>query len=418
MLKSHVLLFTISLLFVEKMAAQIGCPDPQATNFNALATQNDGSCVYPPTTATPTKVGNLSAKITESSGLILAGGKYWTQNDSDNIPSIFSIDTLTGNILQTIHLEGVTHIDWEEMTTDGVRIFIGDFGNNVAGNRADLTIYAFDLSDIKPTGDDTLSASDIQKTVFAYPDQTDFSAQPGNSTAFDCEAFFWKNGQLHLFTKDWKSKLTAHYSLDFSTGFCEKMETFPFASGLITGASLSSDGQRIALLGYDLANFTCFSWLLWDFPDDQHFFSGNKRQISLGSVATFGQTEGISFSNANLATGFISNEQISQGPFLIPASLWWFDFSSFFQNLSSATGDFLENKLEIFPNPVSQVIHFQGVTFENGWNVRIFDSGGNFIFYRKIIENQLDVRDLSAGTYFLEIEVSEEKKLLKKIIKI
>jgi hypothetical protein len=418
MLKSLFSLFTILVFWVQKPIAQIGCPDPQATNFDASTTLNDGSCIYPFTVGTPVKVGNLSAKITESSGLVLAGGKCWTQNDSDNSPTIFSIDTLTGNILQIIHLEGVTHIDWEEVTTDGQRIFVGDFGNNVAGNRTDLTVYAFQMTDIKSTGDDTLTASEIQKTVFAYPDQIDFLPQPVNSTIFDCEAFFWKNNRLHLFTKDWKNKFTAHYSLDFTTGICEKLETFPFASGLITGATLSADGQRIALLGYDLSNYTSFMWLLWDFPDDQHFFSGNKRKISLGSVATFGQTEGITFSTANLATGFLSNEQINQGPISIPASLWRFDFSSFFQNTPSATSDFFENKLNFFPNPVAQVLHFQGITLKKEPAVSIFDQTGKFIFSKKIIENKLELRDLSTGIYFLEIENLNGKMFFQKIIKI
>lgn len=393
--------------------AQPGCTDPQATNFSPSATSNDGSCQYPPTNIFPIKIANLPTVLESNSGLVLAGGRLWSHNDSDQIPKLFSIDTTTGNILQTIDLQGITKTDWEDIATDGQRIFIGDFGNNYAGNRTNLAVYSIEISKIKPVGDDTLDVSEIEKIPFSYPDQTDFTPAVPNATAFDCEAFFYKNGRLHLFSKNWTAGITTHYALDPATGVCEKIEVFPTQSGLITAADLAADGSAIALLGYDLGTFSVFAWLLWDYPGNQ-FFSGNKRKINLGSVITLGQSEGLAWSSGGFS-GFLSNEKIQQG-ITIPAAFWRFDFSGIFKNSASDEAGFFEKKdWLVYPNPATELIHFQPVMGEKLATARLFDAAGKLVLEQKTTGELALPTGLKSGIYYLEIRDVDQRNFSGKI---
>ena len=255
--------------------------------------------------------------------------------------------------------------------------------------------------------------SEFDKINFAYPDQTDFTPTSPNATAFDCEAFFWKNGRLHLFSKNWLTLVSTHYSLDPTTGICEKIEVFSTQSGLITAADLAADGSTVALLGYDLSNFTVFAWLLWDYSGDQ-FFSGNKRKISLGSVLSLGQSEGLAWSGGGFG-GFLSNEKIQQG-ITIPASLWRFDFSGIFKNSASEDLVFLGKKdWLVYPNPASKVVHFQAVMGQNPVTARLFDAAGKLVFEQKATGELSLPNGLKSGFYVVEIWENSKRLFSRKI---
>ena len=89
----------------QKIFAQAGCTDPQATNYNAAAISNDGSCVYPSTSITLTDKTALSTPLLdETSGVVFTGGSVWTHNDSGNSNDIYRIDSITNSILQTVNI--------------------------------------------------------------------------------------------------------------------------------------------------------------------------------------------------------------------------------------------------------------------------------------------------------------------------
>lgn len=75
----------------------------------------------------------------------------------------------------------------------------------------------------------------------------------------------------------------------------------------------------------------------------------------------------------------------------------------------------LSEKRSIYPNPTSGIIFLKG--FENLKNILLYDSSGRKVLTPKIENNQIDISKLKSGTYFLEIEKSDAKKVFEKILK-
>ncbi|HTN07209.1 T9SS type A sorting domain-containing protein [Agriterribacter sp.] len=277
-----------------------GCMDPLATNYMASATVNNGTCTYNAASGSLTKKADLSATLTEISGMIHINGKLYALNDGGNAHAIYVMDSTSGAILQTITLAGTTNVDWEDLTTDGTYIYVGDFGNNVDGNRTDLKFYRVPLQSIFNITEaiGTVSGADIEAINFSYEDQTDFSPTGNNNTDFDCEAVIYHNGQLHLFTKNWIGNTTSHYVIPAEPGdyVAQKLESFDTGGILITSATKAND-NIVIILGYKyvLAElYPCALWIVSGFTEMNKLFStGNKRKIDLGSAGIIGQIESI-----------------------------------------------------------------------------------------------------------------------------
>lgn len=354
-----VLLLSIFQLFhISPAPAQAGCTDPQALNFDPAATENDGSCAYPLTYLTAPVVSTLPGFLAENSGISQAGSRWWTLNDSGNGPVFFRFDPESGEVLQTIELEQAENRDWEDLTTDGPNLLLGDVGNNSGGNRTDLGIYKIPLAGIGSGAAVSVGASGYTFVPFEYEDQTDFVPVPQDSTVFDCEAMIFADGKIRLFQKNWRDRTCTHYALDEADGLAQKIETFD-AGGLVTAASLSPDGRVLALLGYNQSPAEVFVWLCWDFRDGQ-FFNGNKRRLELGSPLIFGQSEGIAFGGNR--TGYISNEALGfGGATLVPPQIRAFDIGQFVPEMVNTVdgGRQTVDGGRISPNPFSQSVGFQ-----------------------------------------------------------
>ena len=306
------------LLFTSLTYAQIaGCTDPLAKNFNPLTIVNDGSCQYRSTKIKPTYTASLFEKVKETSGLLLYDTLLWTHND-DNDTALYAVDTV-GNIKKKIVLQNVKNTDWEEISQDSSYFYIGDFGNNVSGNRKDLHILRIEKKSLY---------SNIQKIdsiSFSYSNQTDFSAVKSNTTNFDCEAFIVTQDRIYLFTKEWSSQKTSVYSLAKTAGkhIAQYQETIN-TKGLITGATYVPDRKNIVLCGYS-KSLSPFIYLLYDFQDTL-FSTANKRKIKL--QLPFHQVEGIATKDG--IHYYISNESFTRKPFINSAQqLHQFDLSPF-----------------------------------------------------------------------------------------
>ena len=220
---------------------QEGCTDPQAINFDGMAIDNDGSCIYGATQFQMEQRATLPDLLEESSGAAFIDGQLWTHNDGGNPNEIYRIDTLTGEILQTVLVGNLENEDWEDMAQNDTHLFIGDFGNNL-GNRMDLGIGRIDRNDL---GNLIVSAEFIN---FSFSDQTDFTERL-NDNDYDCEAFFYYQDSLHLFTKNWVDEQTRHYTLPATPGthVAQLRETFD-VQGLIAGAAIDEASGTILSL--------------------------------------------------------------------------------------------------------------------------------------------------------------------------
>jgi hypothetical protein len=321
-----VLLAILLWLTFYPLAAQQGCTDPQASNYNPNATVNDGNCSYAITNYTLPQGISLNTTLNENSGLVYINGALWTFNDGGNAASLYRVNPATGQILQTVPVNNATNVDWEDITADDQYLYIGDFGNNANGNRQNLKIYKISLTDLY---NDPVLGVYAEVINFTYADQTDFTPKGENNTEFDCEAFFVKNGQLHLFSKDWIGPLyqTKHYIVPTAPGshVATLEETFN-VNGAITGADVARDNtNEIVLIGYSITNADLFMWVLFDYLDNL-FFTGNKRRIGLGSVVQKGQIEGITFAGGGF--GYIASEKFTRTVFgitiTVPARLYTF----------------------------------------------------------------------------------------------
>ena len=300
-----------SIGLVNDLHAQTpGCTDPKASNYNPSATQNNGSCLYATTTITPTFKFTPPSTLDELSGMIFWNDKIYCHRDNydagpvNNAP-FYEIDTTSGAITRTITVNGGTNVDWEDIAQDNDYVYIGDFGNNVSGNRTDLKIYR--ISKTALAASSTVTPDVIE---FQYPEQTNFTAASGNTTDFDCEAMIVMNNKIYLFTKQWTTEQTALYEIPNTTGTkhaATLITTFD-VDGLITGAD-NWGSSTIVLTGYtdpyDAFPNSRFMYLLYEFTGN-NFFSGNKRRIELTPLK---QLESIAFRNKDYI--YIGNEYLN-----------------------------------------------------------------------------------------------------------
>ena len=315
--------------------AQIqGCTDVLASNYNAAATNNNGSCTYSVTNYTPPiQVSSISSTLDETSGLQIVNKDLWTFNDSGGDPAIYKIDSLTNTILQKVTIGGATNIDWEDIAYDGTYLYIGDFGNNDNGARTNLRIYKIPVAAIPPHSTNatyTIAANLVQVINFTYADQPQppVAQSNTNNIKYDCEAMLVDSGKIHLFTKDRVNFSTTHYiinSTNAGTYALLPVETLA-TNYLVTAADKAPNQNVIILFGYQKTGVALhFIHLLSNYNNGQ-FFNGNKRLLNLPDVTIMGQGEGITFRDDS--TGYISNEQVNAG-ITIPQRLRFFNIGGY-----------------------------------------------------------------------------------------
>lgn len=231
----------------------------------------------------------LPRGLRESSGLIPLGdgqGSFWTHQDGGNPSFLYRLEP-DGRVSDTLQLN-LPNQDWESISKDREgNMYIGDFGNN-AHKRQNLRIFRLRAGSMHA---DTIS--------FSYPDQFFFPSEGKKERNFDCEAFFWHNNRLHLFSKSWGNRIVKHYSLPDSAGNYEaRLEEELPLRGLITGAALRPDGKELALLAYGRI------YLFKVSAEQEGFLQQPYKCISLAGRS---QTEAISYlNNRNM---LVSNEQ-------------------------------------------------------------------------------------------------------------
>ncbi|NQU53421.1 MAG: hypothetical protein HQ522_12880 [Bacteroidetes bacterium] len=230
----------------------------------------------------------LPNELNENSGIIFYKNLLWTFNDSGGENKIYGCN-LSGEIKIEIEIKDAKNIDWEDIAQDKKYIYIGDFGNN-SGARDNQIIYRINKKDISQKREQKVDSEEIQ---FDFKNQKIFDF-PERNTPFDCEAMIELNGKLYIFTKDRSDLTTTIYQIPKKKGEynIKPLEKFDI-KGLITGADISPDKKKLALIGYN--TYQPFLWLFSGFTSDK-FFSGEKAFFELNSINN-AQTEGICFLN-------------------------------------------------------------------------------------------------------------------------
>ena len=410
-----VLIALLTFLSGTSIAQTVGCTDPNANNYNPSATNNDGSCTYNLTIYNPPVKFLLPDEVDETSGLVFLNGKLWTINDSGGLPALYAFDTVTGNITQRVTIANATNIDWESLADDGTYIYIGDFGNN-SGNRDNLAIYKVKKSDIPSTGNATI---DSEKITFTYSDYSG-KIEKKRENNFDCEAFIATGDSLYLFSKNHGNQKTKLYRLPKTPGdfVAEHITTFNTA-GLVTGADINTESNEITLVGYVNNEWTPFSWLLFDFHDN-NFFSGNKRRIDfLNIIAT--QTEAVVYTIGKNEVITSEGRVFSQTAYNFNSGIWTNHNPSFIAEVSKSEFDFM-----LSPNPISKgrlTVEFTKLPVGE-YQIEIYDTLGKLIKVNKYKVSKKDgtskikikVNNYSPGTYFVRL-ISGGQIIEKKFIK-
>lgn len=399
------ILFTF-YFFSNSLMSQSGCTDVPAINYNINALTNDGSCVYDIVAIDVSSSVNLSPTLNETSGLIEWNNFMYSHNDNTD-KNIYKLDKLSGTIIQNLPLNTIQNIDWEEISQDENFIYIGDFGNNTNGNRANLKIYKIDKSTLE-------TIPQIETINFTYSNQTIFTPQGANNTDFDCEAFVVTANEILLFTKQWVSKKTSIYSIPKTVGsHVANLITTINVDGLITGATLKEDSRLIALCGYN-TSLQPFVYLIYDFYG-LNFTNANKRKLDI--KLPFHQIEGISTSNGLEYN--LSNESFIQSPFINnPQKLHQLSLSSYLTNyfnfLSSKNFDKTNHKILLFPNPSNGEIQISDFQSANQ-AYQILDLNGKLMKSGNLNNSIINIQDLEKGIYLLKITNNQQVfKIIKK----
>ena len=401
-----VILIIASFGLPNSFAQIYGCPDPLATNYDFSVTNNDGSCTYSAASVTPVISYNLDASLSETSGLISWNDGVWTHNDNTDT-NLYSLDTLSGAIMQIVPIGGIVNYDWEEISQDSNYVYIGDFGNNVNGNRTDLKILRIEKNSI------LANAPMVDTIFFSYSDQIDFTPTGGNNTDFDCEAMIVSSDSIFLFTKQWVSNKTVVYSLPKLPGTYSAIRRSELdVQGMITGATYMESQRLITLCGYTNL-LQPFLYLLYDF-NQTDFFNGNKRKLNLS--LSFHQVEGIATSNG--MKYYCSNEAFVQAPFInTPQKLHVLDLSAYLDNYLNqiilATSQQLNSEFAIYPNPANEFLILENVLHGFKENYSIVDLAGRIVDSGILSEGKqkINISNLSSGIYFLKISSLEAQIL-------
>ncbi|MGB1041664.1 MAG: hypothetical protein ACPGVD_12375, partial [Flavobacteriales bacterium] len=270
----------------------------------------------------------LPSYLNENSGIeVKSNNGIWTHNDSGDGPIIYKIDS-NGNQLDSIYLNGITAVDFEDITSDNAgNLYIGDIGNN-AHNRTDLVIY-------KIPNPDSISGNNVTPEAihYSYQDQVTFPDPNQNS---DCEALFHFNGNLYLISKNWGSSgYSKLYQLPDSAGTYSAVLLDSFASPLVTAADIDPSG-KLAVLSMNQV-------IIFDNYSGNDFLGGRKTTISFPLT----QKEGISFLDSN--TLYISQENHR---FFPNPKLYVLNILSYLNNIEI----YPELEAGIYPNPVENIL--------------------------------------------------------------
>lgn len=256
---------------------------------------------------------DLPINLSEVSGIAFdkSNGVIWMVNDSGNKPVLYGLDS-NGDIVKSIKIKAKNR-DWEDLTMDNNgNLYIGDFGNN-ANDSKHLTILKISSESLK----ENLKSIKPKHIRFSYPEQKKFPPKK-SKRHFDCEAFFFFNDSLYLFTKSRSPKdkgKTNLYQLpategDYKAKFLSSFNTCEESECWVTSADINDKGDKLALL-------TENSVFVFTELNTKDFFNSNVKRYIFSYDS---QKESVEFKNDS--TLYIADEYLGTDG----GNLYSFDF--------------------------------------------------------------------------------------------
>lgn len=324
-----------------------------------------------------TKIADLK-DLSEISGMIKIHNQFWGLNDGGNSAKLYQFDTTSGNILDSTTFVNASNIDWEELSTNGTEIFIGDFGNN-NGTRKDLKIYRFPSSEL---GKQKVVVDTI---TFRYASQTSYQSEIFSN--YDAEAMLASNDSIFILSKSKADATCRLYKLPNKSGDYKVFASDSLDLNFwVCGATFTSTG--IALVGYSIDfSLNLFPWI----AETGKALHNIKYQKSIPLLAST-QLESVLFLNSN---SFLLATETSNGK---PGSLYH----------CAPTNSVVKKKdvtFSLFPNPVNEGLNIHWKEQQCGEMI-IYD----FQMKReKIIAlqpgtNYVNIQDLPCGMYACRLQ--------------
>lgn len=329
-------------------------------------------------------ISTFANYLNENSGLIVkTNNSAWIHNDSGDGPILYKIDS-NGNQLDSIYLNGITAVDFEDITQDNQgNVYVGDIGNN-NHNRTNLVIYKIGNPDTV-VGHNTTPES----IEYAYSDQTQFPDPEQNA---DCEALFHFNNHLYLISKNWgNSGYSKLYKLPDTAGTHSAQLIDSFASPMVTAADYHSSG-KLAILSMDRVT-------IFDQFSGENFFNGRNSTFFFPLT----QKEGVSFVSSNSLYITQENHRFFPG-----AKLYEFKFGNYL------SVEEIERKKDfsISPNPANDNISIIPVgDFTNKeYHYSIYNAKGQLVKNRgnNYSSSLISIEEFNQGIYFVIIKTKSE----------
>ncbi len=125
-----------------------------------------------------------------------------------------------------------------------------------------------------------------------------------------------------------------------------------------------------------------------------------------------GQTEGITWTSAY--KGYFSGEAISSSTFGInnPAKLHAFNLQGYIPFLPTAMPLGKISSFEVYPNPAQNILFITG-EIKNNLPYWISDVEGNCVLQGNLNSNYINIEDLPAGQYFLNLNNTTQVQFVK-----
>lgn len=206
-------------------------------------------------------IGSIqSPNVKESSGLIASRatpGAYWTHNDSGDGPFIYAI-TAEGQPLGTWRVTNAEADDWEDISigpgpvAGKSYLYIGDIGDNDLV-RKEIAIYRV----LEPKPDALLSESTKKNPEMTEAAEKITLRYPGQKHDAEALLVHPQTGAVYIVTKEAIGNPTVYEAATplsttepITLKSLGELKIRSLFGGIITGGSISPDGQHVALCDY------------------------------------------------------------------------------------------------------------------------------------------------------------------------